>query len=307
MKDHRIAVSRVFLLATLLPLLWPGCTTADTLRIATWNIYFLYDEIDDVDVFPPNRIPREQADFRNLASLMARMDADIWALQEVESIDALERLTKHLPGRYTIAISNRRTRSQKTAVLIRNRSDLEVRLLPEFTDLDLGGLRYGLVLEVQANELTFTMMVLHLKSGCFGPENETPHCNSWVTRSEQLRLINGWLREQLTNDPGRKVVVLGDFNQRFVSGSQGWKLLTDGVPLATVNAGWENDCWFYDWPKYPLIDHIVVTESLVPHLVTGSFQQPDLEAKYPSINKDERDRLMRVISDHCPLAADFRY
>ncbi len=120
MKDHAIAVGRVFLLATLLALLLPGCTTADTLRIATWNIYFLYDEIDDMDVFPPNRIPREEADFRNLASVMARMDADIWALQEVESIDALERLTKHLPCRYSIAISNRKARSQKTALMIRN-------------------------------------------------------------------------------------------------------------------------------------------------------------------------------------------
>jgi len=41
--------------------------------------------------------------------------------------------------------------------------------------------------------------------------------------------------------------------------------------------------------------------------VTGSFQQPDLEADYPDISDDERDRLMRVISDHCPLAVDFRY
>ncbi len=306
MKDHRLAIGRVFLLATLLALLWPGCTTADTLRIATWNIYFLYDEIDDVGVFPPNRITREEADFRNLASVMARMDADIWALQEVESIDALERLTKHLPGRYTIAISNRRARSQKTAVLIRNRPDLEINRLPDFTGLDIGGLRYGLVLQVKSNDLIFTLMVVHLKSGCFGPENETPHCNSWVTRSEQLRLINGWLREQLKIDPHRKVMLLGDFNQRFLPGSQGWKLLTDGVPLAAVDTGWKNDCWFYDWPKYPLIDHIVVTKSLVPYLVTGSFQQPDLEADYPGIGKDERDRLIRVISDHCPLAVDFR-
>ncbi len=307
MKDHAIAVGRVFLLAVLLAPLWPGLAAADVLRIATWNIYFLYDEIDDVDVFPPNRIPREEADFRNLASVMARMDADIWGMQEVESIDALERLTKHLPGRYTIAVSNRKARSQKTAVLIRNRPDLEINRLPDFTGLDLGGLRYGLVLQVKSKDLVFTLMVVHLKSGCFGPQNETPQCDSWVKRSEQLRLINGWLREQLKTDPDRNVMVLGDFNQRFVPGSQGWELLTDGVPLATVDTGWKNDCWFYDWPKYPLIDHIVVTKSLVPHLVTGSFQQPDLEAKYPSINKDERDRLMRVISDHCPLAADFRY
>ena len=161
-------------LALLLILLWPGLAAADVLRIATWNIYFLYDEIDDVDVFPPNRIPREEADFRNLASVMAQVDADIWALQEMESIDALNRLTKHLPGRYTIAISNRRARSQKTAVLIRNRPDLDVSRLPDFTGLDLGGLRYGLVLQVKSNDLTFTLMVVHLKSGCFGPENETP-------------------------------------------------------------------------------------------------------------------------------------
>jgi len=299
MKDHAIAIGRMFLLATLLALLWPGLAAADVLRIATWNIYFLYDEIDDEGVFPSNRIPREEADFRNLASVMAQVDADIWALQEMESIDALNRLTKHLPGRYTIAISNRRARSQKTAVLIRNRPDLDVSRLPDFTGLDLGGLR--------SKDLIFTLMVVHLKSGCFGPENETPKCDSWVTRSEQLRLINSWLREQLANDPGRKIMVLGDFNQRFLPGSQGWKLLTDGVSLAAVDADWKNDCWFYDWPKYPLIDHIVVTESLVPHLVTGSFQQPDLEADYPGIGKDERDRLIRVISDHCPLAADFRY
>ncbi len=151
MKDHAIVVGRVFLLATLLALLWPSLAAPDVLRIATWNIYFLYDEIDDVDVFPANRIPREEADFRNLASVMAQVNADIWALQEVESIDALNRLTKHLSGRYTIAISNRRARSQKTAIVIRNRPDLEVRLLSDFAELDLGGLRYGLVLEVQAN------------------------------------------------------------------------------------------------------------------------------------------------------------
>jgi len=226
MKDHRLAVGRVFLLAALLPLLWPSLAAADVLRIATWNIYFLYDEIDDVDVFQANRIPREEADFRNLASVMARMDADIWALQEVESIEALERLTKHLPGRYTIAISNRKARSQKTALMIRNRPELEVSRLSDFTGLDLGNLRYGLVLEVQVNELTLTMMVVHLKSGCFGLQNETPQCDSWVKRSEQLRLINGWLREQLKTDPDRNVMVLGDFNQRFVPGSQGWELLT---------------------------------------------------------------------------------
>ncbi len=174
MKDHAIAIGRMFLLATLLALLWPGLAAADVLRIATWNIYFLYDEIDDEGVFPSNRIPREEADFRNLASVMAQVDADIWALQEMESIDALNRLTKHLPGRYTIAISNRRARSQKTAVLIHNRPDLDVSRLPDFTGLDLGGLRYGLVLQVKSNDLTFTLMVVHLKSGCFGPENETP-------------------------------------------------------------------------------------------------------------------------------------
>ncbi|MEE8606665.1 MAG: hypothetical protein V3S55_03595 [Nitrospiraceae bacterium] len=60
MKDYRLAVGRVFLLAVLLALLWSGLAAADVLRIATWNIYFLYDEIDDVDVFPPNRIPCER-------------------------------------------------------------------------------------------------------------------------------------------------------------------------------------------------------------------------------------------------------
>jgi len=299
--------SRIAYLCILLVAGWPKLTIADVLRVATWNIYFLYDEIDDVDVFPANRIPREEADFRNLASVMAQVDADIWALQEVESIDALNRLTKHLPGRYTVAISSRRARSQKTAIVIRNRPDLEVRLLPDFTGLDLGGLRYGLVLQVKSKDLIFTLMIVHLKSGCFGPENETPNCNSWATRSEQLRLINGWLQEQLATDPVRKVMVLGDFNQRFVSGSQGWKLLTDGVPLAAVDADWRNDCWFYDWPEFPLIDHIVVSKSLLPHVVAGSFQQPDLETNHPDISDDERDRLMRVLSDHCPLAVDFRY
>lgn len=291
----------------LVVLLWPGRTPADILRIATWNIYLLFDETSDAAAFPPGRIPRTEADFRNLASVMARIDADIWALQEVESIQALDRLTKYLPGRYMAAISSRTGRALKTAVLIRAKPDLQVERLPDFSALDLARLRNALVLQVQVGELGFSMMVVHLQSGCFGPESETPDCDSWVTRREQLRLLNRWLREQLMADPSRKIVALGDFNQRFVPGSQGWSLLTDGVPLTAVDTGWKNDCWFYDWPEYPLIDHIVITESLIPYLVTGSFQQPDLEANYPSLGDQERDRLMRVISDHCPLAADFRY
>lgn len=61
-----------------------------------------------------------------------------------------------------------------------------------------------------------------------GPEKEIPRSDRWVTRREQLRLLDRWLGDQGRIDPARKAMLRGDFSQPFGPGGQGGPLSRRG-------------------------------------------------------------------------------
>jgi endonuclease/exonuclease/phosphatase family metal-dependent hydrolase len=81
------------------PALDPGAPVvrgADTVRVATWNVHDLFDAVDRVappgdldDVPSPTDV---EAKVDALAAVLARLDADVVLLQEVENADVLGRL-----------------------------------------------------------------------------------------------------------------------------------------------------------------------------------------------------------------------
>src|SRR5262245_30109618 len=57
-------------------------TPAARIRIATWNIAWLARRSGD------GPVPRRAADYRRLATVAARLDADVVALQEIDGVEA---------------------------------------------------------------------------------------------------------------------------------------------------------------------------------------------------------------------------
>ena len=74
----------------------PGGRGAAVVRVATWNVHDLFDEVDRRT--PPGelddvRTPAEvEAKLAALASVLVRLDADVVVLQEVENLAVLSRL-----------------------------------------------------------------------------------------------------------------------------------------------------------------------------------------------------------------------
>ena len=253
--------------------------SADTLRIAAWNIEHLRDEAGE----PPSR--RTEDEFRRLQDHAERLDADVVAVQEVENERALARVFD--PARYDFFVSDRR-HAQRTGFAVRK--SLSVTRHPDLAALGAGGrLRHGVDIGISAGGRSMRLLSVHLKSFCFEgsiTSSVTDHCRKLAM---QVPVLERWIDARAAE--GTPFAVLGDFNRRFDAPGDGfWPEIDDGAPaglkLYRANAGRQAKC---NGGKYPLfIDHIVYDRLLSRLVAPGSFE----EAVYPGA----------PLSDHCPIA-----
>ncbi len=94
-----------------------------TLRVATWNVHDLFDEIDREA--PPGQEDtvlthgEVEAKLDRIARVLGRADADVAVLQEVENLPLLERLASRLPGYGAHLVEGRDPRGIDIGVLAR--------------------------------------------------------------------------------------------------------------------------------------------------------------------------------------------
>lgn len=200
---------------------------AGTIRVGTFNVLNLFDDVDDpalagdVDDAP---MATSAARCRALAAMIRRLDADVLALQEVESLAALAAFRDaHLAGlgyRWIASEDVGYRRGVECAVLSRFPitatetwvgTDLDAveRRGPDWTPVPeegRRGLRYQrspLLADVRVSEnYALTLVVLHHKSGADF---------SWHREAEALATV-ARLRALAEERPSRNLVVLGDFN-----------------------------------------------------------------------------------------------
>ncbi|MDX1995613.1 MAG: endonuclease/exonuclease/phosphatase family protein [bacterium] len=253
------------------------------LRIVTWNIenFNMSDVRDDVQL-------------KTLVEVIAALDADILALQEIGNLDAMETLldaVEDATGRfYVYAFSEYSNREQRVGFVW----DDDVVALQgeaeEFRDLALsgGGLRPGFHADFVFNGYDFTLFVVHLKA--LRDEGSTR------VREAQAMLMAQWLEERPAS-ADEDVIFLGDFNDDFDSESLApfaseVDFVTDELPRTAAS--------YIGGEFRSLIDHIAVT--------TGDGAQDEfcgLEVFDPD-TVDLRENIFAAIaSDHLPLIAEF--
>ena len=216
----------------------PPVKFGNTIRLTTYNILNLFDEVDDPalsgdqDDMHDDRLglrAKPESQLKAVADTIRRLDTDILALQEIESEAALrwfrDEYLVDLGYEHLVSLDAGDGRGIEQAVLSRFPL-LDAKIWP---DLELGGVhpeKYGeeenwlagqplkmrrspLRVTVRipattpgARDVDITLFVVHHKSG--------RHAGYWreAEANGVVRLINQHLREH----PGRPVIVLGDFN-----------------------------------------------------------------------------------------------
>lgn len=270
-----------------------------SLRLAAWNLEHLA-EADGTGCRP-----RTEADYAKLRAYAAKLDADVIAIQEVETVAAAKRVFD--PTAYDIVLSDqpyppfKETCGKDSAEPIRpQRNGFAIRkgigfaVNPPLTALDVeraGGrpVRWGIDVTLTGSALR--LMSVHLKSGCSaGFMADDEDCPLLM---EQVPTIKGWIDAR--EAASEAFVILGDFNRRLKpEDKEVWQAWNTGGNLHIAalegEGGVRNPgC---DGGKYKdFIDHIVLSGA--------AFSRWD-KASFGELVYDERGDAMP--SDHCPIA-----
>jgi len=278
-------------------------TFANTLKVASWNIAWLgsheYNQ-------------RNDADYQELARYAKQLDADVIALQEVESAKWAKKV---LGDDYEFFFTTKDW-VQRVGVAVRKSSGYKAKGI-EYLELDQGLARRGMDVTLTKGDKSLRLLAVHMKSGCFDKaldqasiakmpntnEKEEYAKTACAELAKQAIPLEAWVDARAKE--GVPFILLGDFNRRFVrdislnhSEIQGlWQAIDDdgaeSLWAPTINA--ESKCWGGYYKDY--IDHIVFDPKAKARYVENSFDQVVFEPKYTR-------EISQKLSDHCPISVE---
>lgn len=273
-------------------------------RFVTWNIEHLAENNGE------GCVARNDEDYAKLRSFASTMDADVVALQEVESVKAVARVFPE--SEWDIVLSSRPdsetyecwgngrpSTQQKVAIVIRK--GIEFETLEDFSELAIGnpGLRYGVVIRLTGIPEPIDVLAIHLKSGCFVNDYSASDRDACETFERQVPVLDKWVEEKVKEEI--PFVILGDFNHRITTpDNRFWEDLEDmdGNQISIRN-NMENVRGCH--PRYPdPIDHILTGPKSSKYYIEGSKKVYYFGMTPETITEDD------MLSDHCPIAVDLK-
>jgi endonuclease/exonuclease/phosphatase family metal-dependent hydrolase len=266
------------------------------LKIASWNLEHLAEDGST------GCRPRNDADYAVLKAYADRLDADVVAFEEVQSVEAAARVFD--PAQYDIVIESRSGGAtpspcrglpgrflNRQAVGFAIRKSVSYQRLADVTALQLGdpNLRSGVDIVVRRQGAApLRLLAVHLKSGCAsGTSGE-----ACTTLQRQVPLVEAWIDARAAE--GLRFAVLGDFNRRLAkAGDPIWADWDDGAPANADLALAEGDQAPRCDPRFKdFIDHVVLDRRAAADLVGFEELTYDGGGERPS--------------DHCPSAVRLR-
>lgn len=283
-----------------------------TIRLATYNVENLFDGDDNPELsgrYEDIDDTKPEPELIALADTIRRLDADVLALQEIESAAALDEFIQvHLPGLYehVVSIDAGDERGIEQAVLSR----YPITHTENWPQLPLGGVhpdKYGdqenwyagepiafhrspLRVDVDVDGYALTMFVVHQKSGRF----------SEYWRIAEATKLSEMVGELTDAEPARNIAVLGDFNATV-----------DQMPMQIfLNSGLIDAHAGEPGPERTShasgrrIDFILVSAALEPEVVDGSGFILGTPARPAGSNWRTTPPPPGYASDHYPVAVD---
>ncbi|MBT2338655.1 MULTISPECIES: hypothetical protein [Pseudomonas] len=247
-----------------------------------------------------------------MKAVAEKLDADVIAVQEVESPEALQQIWPR--DKYDFYVNMQSPWIQRTGFVVRKSSGLEVGMLGDVRSLGeafKSHARQGAELPVTIKGMTLKLLSVHLKSGCFdqalnsGYATERDKANGVITcdvLKRQAPALETWLDHSIRS--GASAMIIGDFNRRFDAAVEHetapevslYAQLSDGEPSAAKlfrpTKGFEAQPECQGGGSKWLIDHALMTHELGKHYVAGSL----LELPVPMKG-----------TDHCPLVFKMKF
>jgi endonuclease/exonuclease/phosphatase family metal-dependent hydrolase len=277
----------------------------DEVKVASWNIAWLGSHEYN---------KRTEEDYQQLAQYAKQLDADVIALQEVES----EYWARKVFGDDYDYYFSTKDWVQRVGVAVKKSKGFSVQT-KEYTALDVGKVRNGMDITLTKNGKTVHLLAVHLKSGCFTDPLDEHSVNAMPSisvkeerrkeactkLSKQIDPLEQWIDSHAAQ--GSPYIVIGDFNRRFSqdiaskhSEEEGlWQALNDEgqealwTPTAVINS----DCWGGYYKDY--IDHVLFSPKAKALYIEKSFEQLVYKPKYTK-------ELSRSLSDHCPISVKIK-
>lgn len=257
----------------------PQVGSANSVDIATWNI---------------ENFPKTSDTPEHVADLIASMDLDLIAMQEVEDIDAFDEVVARLRG-YDGLLSTHTYGNgdyQKLGFIFRT-SILEVEaptLLLTNNSYELPRPPLRVTVTVRGAGVDFTAITTHMKAG-FDIEDRD-------RRQAATVLLEAYVAGQVAGQGDPEVLVLGDFNEILTSaGGQAvlapW-LAPTSYDVLTQELADAGDTSFL--PTGVILDHQVSTVGLADELAGGTTQIPPLDDQFLGYRSQVSDHLPVVVS-----------
>lgn len=255
----------------------PAIGSDNAIDIATWNVENFPKTIDT-----PER----------LADLIASMELDLVAMQEVESIAGFEEVVERLREHDGVLSSHTYGDGtyQKVGYIYR-KSLLSVtgdRLLLMNNAYEFPRPPFEIDIAVADSTVDFSAIVVHLKAGFASEDRDR--------REAAVALLEAHVAGEVAGAGDEDVIVLGDFNEILTSagGRAVFAPLLDAPQSYDVRTdelaqGGE----FTFVPTQAMLDHVVNTASLDDELAGGDVRVPRLDL----LVSDYVD----AISDHLPV------
>ncbi|HAW95474.1 MAG TPA: hypothetical protein DCX60_04280 [Phycisphaerales bacterium] len=293
------------------------------IRIGSYNVLNYFDDVDDPALsgkWDDAELASRPGQLVALAKAIRELDADVLALQEVESLEALIRFRdEHLADlgyEHVASLDAGYYRGVEQSVLSRvpitaaqnwpalSTADV-VRVgegfqpVPE--DPELAFQRSPLMVDLKTEEgYAFTLIVVHLKSGGLA--------HAYRREAEGLKLLE-IVADRLESDPASNLIVLGDFNAKSEYKSMQLLLeggLTDAMAHRVFDSSHPDAPHWVTHESGRIIDYILMNDGalgeMVPEsgFVLGTFYPGD--SNHYDWRKDDAPEAHA--SDHYPIAVD---
>lgn len=272
-------------------------TMGYALTLSTWNIEWL-------SITSSQRIPQSQRstqDFQALSEFYSTLSPDILAFQEVDSIEAIQKVVgsgyrfylsdRALPANKRLQFSEI---NQYTGFAIRD--TVQVTDRPDFPLTKGERLRFASSVQIKHQGQVINLLSVHLKAGCSGKYTNTSSCR---TLSQQGQTLNQWLKQM--ERQGESYIVLGDFNHNLAfRGDWLWTTITEGLASSPRLTTKETQavCKVKS-RKNPDKTHRF--RSLIDHIIVS----PDVGSTTAIQNPMPTEQVLGYqMSDHCPVTIE---
>lgn len=261
-----------------------------SIDIITWNLEF----------FPKNGNTTVDSTAKAIESL----DADVFALQEIDDVNALVQLDEQLED-YTSFIIAANYSYLKLAFMVKNNLNvLDYYSILTGSSYYFAG-RPPLVIELEIGSEIYYFVNVHLKCCGDGVLNTNDTSDEEYRRKKAIELIDEYIEINWSN---KNVIVLGDFNDLIQDNEQNniFQSIID-QPLFYRFADYDisfNQSQNWSYPSWPSdLDHILVTNELFDELQQGStIVKTILIDNYFTNGFADYDD---YISDHRPVGLKF--